>query len=450
MVATHAPPSGVTPNEPFALSSWYRTQGGTVGEREVNGLLQPRRGARPNDGERALMPRHAPYAPELTGLPTLSDRGRRQGPSFRSARAVMLAALLLSFSSVDAMAVAQERTVAIPDQVSCPDCRITFTRFATLGDSVGFGMVGENGWVWRSPSGEFFVTSTEAQPGAALVFDRDGLYMRRVGRPGQGPGEFVSPRVFYSRGDSLRVFDRGRPRVTLIHPGGVETKSLPFAPHQAIWLGEGLHLYSTVPRTPALIGRPFHVFDETRGAILRSFGGNPDGRYDPGRDYYNVRFSIAPSEGGEFWAAPLNRYEIERWTSQGERVIRIIREAPWFVPWTELGGMPREVRPVPNFVGVREDAAGLLWAFHRIADREWAPQPPAEVRGNHARTSMLQHETLYDTVIEVIDPRAGVVLARAVRPEHILSIAGTNVFYTYEEIGPGHPRYVLWRVALER
>lgn len=58
-----------------------------------------------------------------------------------------------------------------------------------------------------------------AQPHSIRVFDREGQYLRELGREGQGPGEFQSLTRLGWQGDSLWVVDYMQSRVTWYHRG---------------------------------------------------------------------------------------------------------------------------------------------------------------------------------------------------------------------------------------
>lgn len=50
------------------------------------------------------------------------------------------------------------------------------------------------------------------------VFDRDGRFLKRLGRSGEGPGEFSSLSAAWSRGDTIEAFDSRLRRVTRFGP----------------------------------------------------------------------------------------------------------------------------------------------------------------------------------------------------------------------------------------
>lgn len=360
---------------------------------------------------------------------------------------IVSGALLGIFSLVGRPTLhAQEHTV-IPDRVSCESCTIRVSRVVTLGDTIGPGLVGEFGYVWRSPEEEYFVSSN-ARPGTVLVFNENGLFLRSFGRKGEGPGEFVFPVPFSSFGDSLWVFDVGRPRLTLVLPDAIETYRIPFLPTEAISIESGFHVLTAFARSPEFIGIPIHTFDRAGGRLVHSFG-NDRGLLVPANPLGHMRH-VAASGRDRIWASAYNHYRVEEWTASGELLRSFDREAPWFQPWQQHEGPARVAEPHPVLMGTRPGDGGLLWTFHRVADAEWAPQEPGEVGWEgHVRTTALQKESLYDTAIEVIDTARGMVVSRIRVSENILGLAGPDSFFTYEETGPGYPRYVVWRVTLD-
>jgi hypothetical protein len=74
-------------------------------------------------------------------------------------------------------------------------------------------MVGEDG--------RFYVTDTGNQ--RIVIFDSDGKYSHSLGREGQGPGEFLSPRLIYAEKDTVAVWDMamGNWRISYFKPDGL-------------------------------------------------------------------------------------------------------------------------------------------------------------------------------------------------------------------------------------
>jgi hypothetical protein len=92
-------------------------------------------------------------------------------------------------------------------------------------DSVVFGRVYD---VALGPRNEVHVV--DGQASEVLVFDTTGRFVRRIGRPGQGPGEFVRPyAVAFDAGGREWIAEEGGNRYSIFGPGGefVETKRRP-------------------------------------------------------------------------------------------------------------------------------------------------------------------------------------------------------------------------------
>jgi hypothetical protein len=86
------------------------------------------------------------------------------------------------------------------------------------------------------------------------VFDRNGAFVRTLGRPGEGPGEFASLDAAWSRGDTIEAFDGLSARVTRFLPDGtsetVPLESVRSAQGMLGVLGEGWALYGVASVPP--------------------------------------------------------------------------------------------------------------------------------------------------------------------------------------------------------
>ncbi len=83
--------------------------------------------------------------------------------------------------------------------------------------------------VRRQSSGRILVVNGDAPE--IRVFDRQGHFVRTIGRRGQGPGEFQTlDDAVVRRGDSIVTLDRRSRRITLFGPDGGYVSTIPFAP----------------------------------------------------------------------------------------------------------------------------------------------------------------------------------------------------------------------------
>lgn len=359
-------------------------------------------------------------------------------------RVVSLTAGLAVSSVLSASAQVPETLVGT--EAACPSCRILIEPVAQVGDSLGDGFVGGLGVVLQSPDGRFFV-STESQPGYLLVFDAAGAFVERLGRSGQGPGEYTDPRPLSVSSGGILVVDAGRGRLTRLLGTDVDTWPLPFVPLHSIEVRPGLHVHAALPRSPALAGLPLHLFDMASGKVTKSFG-NPSGRYDPRRPF-DLMLMLGPvADSSGFWSAPTNHYLLSKWSAEGERVGLLKRSVGWFETWSEFNEPAWQEPPPPQVVGLREDEQGLLWVVVRVADAEWAPMEPRRIAGGHTQTTEEMKHSLYDTMVEVIDPQTGTLVTSRRLPSNAMTVAG-DMIVTYGVEGLGHPHYAMWRMTLQ-
>jgi hypothetical protein len=74
-------------------------------------------------------------------------------------------------------------------------------------------------------AGEVVVLDPQSQ--SLMVFDSTGSYRRKIGRSGNGPGEFSQPVFIGTRGDSVWVGDAAHRRITIFGPKGSVARTIP-------------------------------------------------------------------------------------------------------------------------------------------------------------------------------------------------------------------------------
>ena len=350
---------------------------------------------------------------------------------------------------------AQDSIVVVPDAPTCSTCSLTVSAVVELGDREGRGIVAQLnapyalGRVVRSDDGDYYVPG-HLGDGRLLRFSSDGVFQEAIGRRGEGPGEYDLPMLMGGSADDLTILDPSTARLTTIRGGEVATTSLPFMALTWAVLSDGRYVYNGLSSWREGVGHPLHVYDVASRRITSSFG--DDGvrvdrsRRSPAGDLRRV----AAAADGNIWAARDNRYRIDKWSPDGDRIARIERDAPWFRPWEEWPGVDYEVRPLPVIAGVRDWGDGLLMVIVRLADADWRPIPPTqEVLPGHESIPLSREEELYDTVIELLDTRSGTVLTRTRVDENVVGLVGQDGFCTYAEHSDlGEPKYVVWSVTL--
>lgn len=315
------------------------------------------------------------------------------------------------------LVVTQEPTpVRIPDAVTCTTCRITTTPVATLGADDGPGsFTMPPAQVSRDSQGRFWVLGGNDDAAGPVVFGPDGRLIGAVGRRGEGPGEFQNVHdVVLLPGDSVLVMD-GNFRATLVGPDLLPKRfmTIPAPLEESIAVSWPGGVIGFSHHAAGLRGGPtLHVmsFDKPAPRIVRSFG--PGWTMTESRSRESVLQRLASSRTG-MWSARHWRYQIDHWSRDFALDRRLIREPAWFPD--ELRGLGPGQPPPPRLYDVVEDDEGRVWAFSAVPAPTWREAWPDRRADGSVETRMaaVAFEKLYRTIVEVIDPAVGRVVARA-------------------------------------
>ncbi len=320
----------------------------------------------------------------------------------------------------------------------------------TLGDTDGPGSLATvEAFALRTRGGDYVVRGMYSP--SLAVFDSSGRYRRTVGREGGAPGEYRGiASIANYRGDSLLVLDWGNSRFSVLDPSFsyVRGGALPFTPAlKTVSLGDGSFVHARHAQTPDRVGQPLQRLSP-RGEWLSSFG-SADGIYRPDIPLLLSR-TLATADAGRIWSAAVTAYEISRIDVASGRVVqRLFRDVPWFPDWRRPGvvGSEPDRPPRPLLVAMREDAEGLLWVLVAVPDARWRTQV-RRGQGAHGH-AVADEQEYYDTIIEVIDPRRGELLASRRVGEYIRQFVDDALVGTVvEDLRDGVPRLRVWRVEL--
>jgi hypothetical protein len=358
---------------------------------------------------------------------------------------MMIARLLLCIGIGSTMQAQPSTT--IPDDPSCPGCRIERTRITTLRDASGSALIGGS-WpaVTVDSRGRFYVVDLVRS--TIAVFGADGRLLRTIGQSGSGPGEFrVISRLLVTPGDSLHVFDMALQRETVLSPeyATVRQRSLPGVSMPARLLSNGDLVVNLVSGAPDLAGLPLHVIDST-GTIIRSFGSdNPIYRAGfPGV----LERSLAVDGHDRVYAARNQEYVIELWnTRTGDKVREYARDAPWFQSWVTRDPLSSGNPPHPGlFDGLyRSRRDGLLWVLIQVADTGFRR---AIVPGKMHELTVADDNQFWDTIVEVLDPIAARVLTRQRFDDMSTTMFGDHLVFTRGDGSDGQPEIRVWKLRV--
>lgn len=289
-----------------------------------------------------------------------------------------------------------------------------------------------------SAKGEVFAASTRA-PGTISVYDSGGRFTRTVGRPGQGPGEFASVTSFAVIEDELYVLDVGNRRLSVFSTALELRRTIPLGvgPTAFVVLKDRRIIASVVHPRDGATGGTLAMLDPN-GGVVRAF--DPESTTFRG---ISVQRTVAPAVDSGFWSAAVTRYAVRHWSSNGVLLQSLERRPSWFEPWTrQPEGIPAAAPLSPMVLGVREDPERRLWVQMLVPDRNWKAEATRVGRGGWDR--------YIDTLVEIIDPRRGVIVASQ-RFDEILSPMDARGYTASSNEDPdGFVSWTIWRLELRR
>ncbi len=313
----------------------------------------------------------------------------------------------------------------IPSRVTCTRCEIRLTQIVVLGDTAGPGeLPREPRNVVVDERGRYVVSFYADH--LPMVFDARGRFVSRIGGLGAGPGEFKIALLAETARDTAWMVDTYNARVSAMRfdgsdwvlAGSWSRPGMPIVPASIIRLANGSILFNGTIATADRIGYPLHRLGPD--GTITSFGTDrPSLR--PSQPGLGIRY-LWPSGDGGAWVSHLTRYEIERYNGLGTRLGWWSRDAAWFPPHDGSQRLNPDVPPVAQAFAIAEDAAGLVWTFVAVPDARFkeafGPSP------GPGRIDLRSVSRLYDTMIEVLDLRRGVVVASTKVDHAIFLVAG--------------------------
>ncbi len=304
----------------------------------------------------------------------------------------------------------------IADTVACEDCRIDLTRVVSLGGSEESDTLSldASSRVAVDSNGRFALSSP-FEPGRVLIYDKDGTLVGGFGSRGEGPGEMQAIQwMTYSPGDTLHVFDRSR--WVVFSPGEehVRTTNVPFRVFRPIRLDSGDWVLTSPYLAAGRNAGSLQIFSED-GYPARTISEEPKELLGPFDD--SAVRHLSPASPGMLWVGQATQYVVEKRTATGEVVQKLWKDCSWF-PRHEYLPLTRMEPPIrPTMGAIREDAYGRLWVLI------WVPEE--EEQGS--RTSDVPGQDLRDTILEVIDPTTGRLLAHRRFDEWLLEFVNEEM-----------------------
>ena len=284
---------------------------------------------------------------------------------------------------------------------------ITLEPMVTIGATEGAGTMA----TWprvsaRHPGGfRVLVPQPSGVASLPLAYADDGRFLGTLDASGDSAGGFREP--LFARvgpGDSLWLFDNAQ-RALVFGPdrAWVRTVQMSVGPWDAVLAVDGRILIASSSSE-----RPFPLqLLSATGVIEREFAGD-----SVSQSIHSPRRVIRAPDGS-WWTMPMQfRYRLEHWDTTGVLVGVIERAPEWYPPYAQSQGPSREQAPSPMLMDAWFDSAGRLWLLGKTADPHWASGLlPRTVSDGAGGPAIGDADKVYDTVIDVLNPATGALLA---------------------------------------
>ena len=282
----------------------------------------------------------------------------------------------------------------------------------------------------RDSQGRWWVVTGAARRTSVLVFDKQGKLIKKVGRKGAGPGEFehVSSAVI-GTGDSVRAFDNGQMRVSVISPTTLEivrTFSWPAMTFGPLLMQDGTTIISS-----STIGKGYGYLLHRingKGEVVASFDSNTYSSDRQMREWVGQR--IARGNANDIFTVPQSSgYTLERWSADGKQLGAWQRKVDWFPPFQRPTKYDARIGFPPDLFAIWVDSAGLVY----VAGHALQPGFARATRETKSEMGMVftvdDPNKYWDTVIEVFDPATSTLVASKRIDTHFEWQAGPGHLY---------------------
>lgn len=364
-----------------------------------------------------------------------------------------VARLVVCLAIAGAEPTLAQPVVVVPDEPVCA-CEIRVTREVTLSDPDGRAGLARPLKVERAANGHFLVVPGNRQ-GEVLDFGADGVFVRRIGRPGQGPREFGAILgLATGPAGSTYLLDAGNRRLVVLDPDLeiVRSRRLPVAGGWFGVLDDGSVVVLTgLPRGGGE-SRDRLVLLGPELDTVRTFLPSTAPTFPAEIRAARRRIGVAPD--GTIAVGHVDRYHVELWHSDGTHGRTLVRSPPWFPsdPDPVDPGARDAVPPAPRLdEAPRVAPDGRIWTVSWIADEDWreALGPVRSIRGETVTAPVPERQSDHlDAVIESLDPVAGRVRASTRVDPALRLIADDGWAAAYREDEVGRPFVDIYRLEV--
>jgi hypothetical protein len=304
----------------------------------------------------------------------------------------------------------------IPGTVVCAACEIIAEEAVVLSGPAS-ALVEWPQSAWTDSRGRIVL----AQPNKQIMpaaFGPDGRFLQHLGGEGEGPGEFrYAAHLAADAHDSVWIADWGTGRLSIFDPDFRFVRSFPVPRLLSLALLPDGDLVTAGRAFDGGKGPvPIHRWD--RGGV-RVAGYGPPVKQSSG---YEHQYLVAAARNGGFWAVRLwGRLLLLRVDSAGEE--RWYERRPEWFRGIPVGATSAD-QGVSRARAIWEDAAGLVWTVFQVAaDSVGIVMDTVRPEGVPVAVPR-DADAAYDTMVEVLDPSRGELVAAHRFPEVLTVSAG--------------------------
>ena len=284
---------------------------------------------------------------------------------------------------------------------TCTDCELELTELVRFGEPEGAGSIESAAPTvsWNEQLGYLVTGVTFLQ-----VFDDDGRFVRRIGREGDGPGEFgrvIDAHVVDGR---LVALDQARRAWSIFNLAGEFIEARPYGYRAGSFtpVGGSHVVVVAMDPSPEAAGLPFHLAHIDSGVPSRHFGSGQgrDRNRENGPYSDNLTGSVA-SRPGTVWWGSAGSPRVEEWSVDDELLRVVDGELPWFPEVTESID-PTTDPPSTLLMSIALDGREHLWMTVRTADPGWR-EVELERSPEGYRVPLERRRDYMDTRLDIFD-----------------------------------------------
>jgi len=204
------------------------------------------------------------------------------------------------------------------------------------------------------------------------------------------------------------------------------------------------YVFANRINSPEQVGLPLHLVSPAEG-IVKSFGAEPMISEIHKSDLFYRQLAKGPQT--DFWAAHLTAYVLENYDNSGNLLARVRREVAWFQPHDDFGSVAPDNPPSPGVRALHVDDNGYVWVLISVPDPDWEAALTPVVNRFGQDDYDYDRSSVYDTVLEVIDPKRSVVVGETRIDAAVRRFTPGGLMYTLEESENLEPYVRVWRVS---